>query len=477
MPASSKPLYPVMMVVASLFAMPASSMGFWDEQLATSLLEEARYDEVLALCDQEIDGIHDIEHPTISDIKGVIQAGTVKIKALTSLDAPTSEILGVVRTNLTMEANLEWRGWARYPDGTGQVFGPERIDYGVGLTGFQLSQGIDDPFLRSQLIAESASLVADSAMQRWSRIVDHPGTMYLIHNANMAIVDGQPFVNNRMDQRALFDAREVLIDVVDGMADRNLLRLRLNGSTDGFAEGDIALGSILRHRMGNGPIDADLVASVNSWIDSIPDQSWRPPGSSLMTVVHDLITKANQTTVPVAGVDELADSLNDIKQRNELDGSWPVGSIASARIDHADALIRAGRIEDAKMILGFVPVGLSPGIDGMRNVVAGKIRKAEGPAQAEAKIEVESPADSGLDEIMVGEVLESPSNLESKLDSARVDPLGSDPVSFDAPVTQVPSSPDSRSSFNLFIILLIISAGIVLVWYLRMKSPRISVDS
>ena len=113
----------------------------------------------------------------------------------------------------------------------------------------------------------------------------------------------------------------------------------------------------------------------------------------------------------------------------------------------------------------------------MRNVVARKIRKAEGSAQTEANIEVESPADSDLDEIMVSEVLESPSNLESNPDSARVDPLGSDPVSFNAPVTQVPSSPDSRSSFNLFIILLIIFFGIVLVWYQRMKLAKIPVDS
>jgi hypothetical protein len=477
MPKISNRFHPVMMVVASLFAMPASSMGYWDEQLATSLLEEARYDEVLALCDLEIDGIHAIDEPTISDIKGVIQAGTMKIKALTSLDAPASEILGVVRTNLAMEANLEWRGWARYPEGTGQVFGPERIDYGVGLTGFQLSQGIDDPFLRSQLIAESASLVADSAMQRWLRIVDHPGTMFLIHDANMAIVDGQPFVKTKKDHRALFDAREVLIDVIDGMADRNLLRLRLNGSTDGLAEGDSALGSIVRHRMDNGPIDADLVASVKSWIDSIPDQSWRDQGGSFMGSIHTLIIRANQTRIPIPGVDELCDSLADIKRRIGLTRNSPVGVVASDRIDYAEAMVRAGRIEDARTLLSFVPVGLSPGIDGMRNVVARKIRKAEGPAQAEANIEVESPADSYLDEIMVSEVLESPSNLESKPDSARVDPLGSDPVSFNAPVTQVPSSPDSRSSFNLFIILLVILAGIVLVWYLRMKSPRISVDS
>ena len=184
-----------------------------------------------------------------------------------------------------------------------------------------------------------------------------------------------------MDARSrrdvLIEQRLRLFDVVDDLAARGRLRLFTEGQDDlSFGHGDSMLGSLIGTRMETGPIEVDFVASVQSWLDSIPDEDWRSgPGYGVVSNAGSMVGRVVDSGRYVEGIDVLAETL--LRIRGLLPDRQEAASIASDRITASGALLLADRYDDARLMLDRIPNGLDPSIDFMTMIVRRNIDAAD----------------------------------------------------------------------------------------------------
>lgn len=364
-------------VLACLVAGDPAVASTWDQALVTSLIDQGRDAEAIALCDAAIDLAH---APGGVEDLDILSAGrdaaSTKYGILRRTKAAIPEIIDALDTALSFEVTMEWHGLIEIMPGEPK-FGPEWIPRRKGLELLVLSSEAGDAGRRVDLAMGGVQLLVDAVEDRWRRSLDHPGTPDLVYDANNAITETWSLVDARSRRDVLIEQRLRLFDVVDDLAARGRLRLFTEGQDDlSFGHGDSMLGSLIGTRMETGPIEVDFVASVQSWLDSIPDEDWRSgPGYGVVSNAGSMVGRVVDSGRYVEGIDVLAETL--LRIRGLLPDRQEAASIASDRITASGALLLADRYDDARLMLDRIPNGLDPSIDFMTMIVRRNIDAAD----------------------------------------------------------------------------------------------------